>query len=976
MRRSHLPLRRDAVNLTRGLYFLARWCVAHGWVVIVAWLLFVGGVNLADRELPPPAQRAFVLEGTDSAQSQTLLNRAFPGSAAQPAPLVVTKSGDLTDAEFVVLLDDIAAAVAQVPDVNEVTTPADDPALRSDDGTTALVMVTVDERLAGATATAEGIQQTAEDVAGDEAEVALGGFLGNVISQVDTLRSEALGLAIAVVVLFVTLRRGWPVVIPFVTAIAAVGSGLALVGLLERITFIPSEATILGTMLGLGVGIDYALFLVTKHRVLLQRGFDVPESASRTAGTAGAGMVFAGGTLIAAVTGLALTGISFLAWLGLAAAVIVAIAVVAALTLVPALFGIMGERVLPRTRRVEQFSDTDLDTGAWARIANAVTRRPWRSAIGASAVLLVLATPMLFMQFGQNDGTSLPSDSPGYRSTVAIDEGFGPGRNGALVVAAQLFTPVTFPAVDSETRPDDDSEQTSALDPRADDSRLSGVTQALARDPGVEEVTGPVISTDGGVAVWQVVPTTGPADPATEELVQRLRGDVLPSATEGQAMEASVGGITAARADLSATVAERLVPFVIGVVTLSFLLIMVAYRSLVIPLKAAAMNLLSIAAAYGIVVMIFQWGWGATLIGLDGPVPIESFVPMMMFAVLFGLSMDYEVFLLTSFREHWERSGDVAVAVRRALADTGQVITSAALIMVGVFGSFIFADQTIAKMFGVGLAAAVAIDASLVRCVLVPSIMVLAAKRTFWLPRWLDRLLPQVNVEGDPATLASIHQPPRVPDRDPARASVGAVGVVVGVLVAWFVATRLLPAGPAGTATDIAVAVAAVAGAVAAWMPWGLPGAGRSLGVRVVVLLVGVATTGLVFAVARSLVPPADLSVPPLVGLALLSTVGLSLLPGLRRYALAMVAGGFAVAVGLGVAPLGADPVAAMTVAAVSAVIAMLVAVVVDAVARPRPHQAPGTVDRVPVDRAPVTPEPAGRAPVEPEPVVDASVGR
>jgi RND superfamily putative drug exporter len=403
-------------------------------------------------------------------------------------------------------------------------------------------------------------------------------------------------------------------------------------------------------------------------------------------------------------------------------------------------------------------------------------------------------------------------------------------------------------------------------------------------------------------------------------------------------MAASVGGLTAARADLTERVADRLVPFDVGVETLSFLLIMIAYRSLVIPLKAAALNLLSIGAAYGIVVMVFQWGWGASLIGLDGPVPIESFVPMMMFAVLFGLSMDYEVFLLTSFREHWERSGDVAVAVRRALADTGQVITSAALIMVGVFASFILADQTIAKMFGVGLAAAVAIDASLVRCVLVPSIMVLAAKRTFWLPGWLDRLLPRVNVEGDPATLASIHEPPATPDRDPARPSVGVLAAVAAVLVAWFVGTRLLPAGPDGAGMDIAVAVAAVAGAVAAWLPWGLPGAGRSMGVRVVVLLAGVATTGIAFAVARSLVPPAELSVPPLVGLALLATTAVSLLPGLRRYGLVFVAGGFAVAAGLGVAPPAADPVAVMTTSAVAAVIAMLVAVTVDAVVRPRPE--------------------------------------
>jgi RND superfamily putative drug exporter len=927
------------VNLTRGLYFVARWCVGHAWLVVVLWLVFLGGVNVLDRQLPPPAQEAFVLEGTDSAQSQTLLNRAFPGSAAQPAPLVVHRPDGLTDPSSQALLTEIADAVADVPDVNDVRTPSDDAELLSPDGTTALLMVTVDERLGGAVATAEGIQQAAEQVAATarpaDVEVALGGYLGNIISQTDTRRSEAIGLAIAAVVLFVTLRRGWPVLIPFVTAIAAVGAGLALVGLLERITFIPDEATILGTMLGLGVGIDYALFLVTKHRVLMQRGFDVTDSASRTAGTAGAGMVFAGGTLIAAVSGLVLTGISFLAWLGFAAAVIVAIAVAAALTLVPALFGLMGERVLPRRRVPHRFTDADLDRGTWARIANAVTRRPWTSSVLATVVLLALAAPMLSMQFGQTDGRSFPAQSPAYRSTVLLEDAFGAGRNGALVIAAQLYTPATLP--DDPDQPDTSEP---ARDPRADDPRLVAVTAAVAATPGVTEVSPPVVSTDGGVAVWQVVPSTGPADPATEQLVDRLRTQVLPEVTAGRAMDASVGGLTAARSDLSERVAERLVPFIVGVVTLSFLLIMVAYRSLVIPLKAAAMNLLSIAAAYGVVVMVFQYGWGAGLIGLDGPVPIESFVPMMMFAVLFGLSMDYEVFLLTSFREHWERTGDVAVAVRRALADTGQVITSAALIMVGVFASFILADQTIAKMFGVGLATAVAIDASLVRCVLVPSIMVLAAKRTFWLPRWLDRLMPQLNVEGDPSALESIHRPPAEPRTDPMKASVAVAAVLVGVGVGWFVGTRTLAVDDSAPFLDISVAVAAVAGGVTAWLPRGLPGAGRGVTARLLALLAGVVLTALVYSIGQSLVPPADAPVGQLAGLALLACVVVAVLPGVRRYSAPLVLGGIAMAVAVGVAGAAADPAGLMAAAMLPAAVAVVAAHFANGVLSPPPRPA------------------------------------
>jgi RND superfamily putative drug exporter len=756
--------------------------------------------------------------------------------------------------------------------------------------------------------------------------VALGGYLGGVISAPDTKRSEAIGLALAAVVLLVTLRRGWPVLIPFVTAIAAVGSGLAIVGLLERITFIPDEATILGTMLGLGVGIDYALFLVTRHRMLLQRGFAVDESAGRTAGTAGAGMVFAGGTLIAAVSGLVLTGISFLAWLGFAAAVIVAIAVAAALTLVPALFGILGERVLPR-RQQAQLRDEDLDRGVWARISDAVTRRPWLSASAATAVLLLLALPMLSMTFGQNDGRAFPPDSPAHRSTVLIEDGFGPGRNGPLVVTAQLFTTATVPeGLDPAT---------ASGDPRAQDPRLLAVTDALAADPGVRSVTPPIVSTDGGVAVWQLIPTTGPADPATGALVERLRTDLLPQVSDGQAMAAYVGGVTAARSDLSLKVEQRLEPFVIGVVLLSFLLLMVAYRSLVIPLKAAVMNLLSIAAAYGVVVMVFQYGWGAQAIGLDGPVPIESFVPMMMFAVLFGLSMDYEVFLLTGFREHFDRTGDVAVAVRRALADTGQVITSAALIMVGVFASFILAEQTIAKMFGVGLATAVALDATLVRCVLVPSIMVLAAKATFWLPGWLDRLLPHVNVEGDPAGFDPSRPPPPAHHGDPTLPAARLLAVVVGVGLAWFVGTRLDGGGPSAPFADIAVAVTAVTGAVAAWLPRGLSGAGARMPLRLLGLLGGVLITALAYGVGRAVVPPVDADAGRLAGVSLLACAAVALLPGLRRYGLPLLLGGIAMAVTIGVEPADVDAMGLVSAAAVPVLTAFVLVRAMDAVLRP-----------------------------------------
>jgi RND superfamily putative drug exporter len=860
--------------MTRRLYFVGRWCSDHGWRVVALWLLALAAVVIADARLPPPPAEAFVLEGTNSAEAQRLLNRAFPGTAAPAAPLVI--AGEALDAPpGRALVSDVAAAVGAVPNVNAVATPEAAPRLLSDDGSTARLEIVVDERTSGEGIGGE-IQAAAEAAVAGRAEVALGGYLGASISQVNTLRSEAIGLTAAVVILLVTLRRGWPVIIPFATALLSVGIGLAAVGLLERITFVPSEATILGTMLGLGVGIDYALFLVTRHRTLLLRGFAVPDAAGRTAGTAGAGMVFAGGTLIAAVSGLALTGISFLAWLGIAAAIIVATAVLAALTLVPALLGIFGTRVLPKAWQGQERAvlDDHLDRGTWARIADAVTGRPWRYAIGSSLVLIVLALPLLAMQFGQTDGTSLPPDSPGHRATVLIAEGFGPGANGPLVTVGQLYAVAELP--------DDPGAGTG--DPRALDPRIIGVSEDLRSAPGVADVAQPVISTDGGVAVWVVTPTTGPADPATEELVQRMRADHLPAAAEGRDMALLLGGITPSVQDLNERVAERLVPFIFGVVALSFLLLMLAYRSLVIPAKAAAMNLLSIAAAYGVVVAVFQWGWGASLIGLDGPVPIQSFVPMMMFAVLFGLSMDYEVFLLTAFSEHWQRSGDMRVAVRRGLADTGQVVTSAALIMVVIFASFILTDSDIAKMFGVGLATAVAVDASIVRCLLVPSLMVLAARWTWWLPAWLDRALPRLRVEGDPAALESIHGPAPEATHDPRRPATGAVAVCLGALGG----VALAAPSPTGSAVLLA---AVLAGAITGWLPRGVPGAGSSPWLRIPALLLGVGAGLLGIAVGLSLVPSVGQQPGLTAAIAVGAVAALAAWTRLRSYLIPIVLG-------------------------------------------------------------------------------------
>jgi RND superfamily putative drug exporter len=899
--------------VTRVLYALGRWCAEHGVLILVLWLVLLGGVRFADRALPPPALDPFVLAGTDSASAQTLLNRAFPGTASEPVPLVVGAEVDLRSGAGADTLAGIARAVAEVPGVNAVRGPEENPDLMAEGGRTAILQLTMAERAAADKDVGAAVLATAESAATEaspSARVALGGYLGQQISRTNTLPSEALGLALAVLVLLFTLRRGWPVVIPLATAIVAVGIGLAVIGLLGRLVYIPEEAPTLGTMLGLGVGIDYALFLVTRHRVLLRRGFAVPDAVGRTAGTAGAGMVFAGATLLVAVTGLALTGISFLAWLGYTAAIVVALALLAALTLVPALMGIMGHRVMRKADQAaleagdptDDRSDEELDRGAWARIANAVTGRPWPWAIGATTVLLIMAAPMLTMKFQQVDATALPDQTSAHRAHVMITEAFGPGYTGPLAIVAQLHRAAELPETTGADEQGTAHEQTStdeqagtaepgSGDPRARDPRLVAVTDELAATDGVAEVAAPVVSTDGGVTIWRVVPATGPSDKGTEALVNQLRTDVLPTTTEGADMTAYVGGITAARTDLSLRIADRLLPFILGVATFSFLLLMIAYRSLVIPLKAAAMNLISISAAYGVVVAIFQWGWGAGLIGLDGPVPIESYVPMMMFAVLFGLSMDYEVFLLTAFTEHYQRTGDITTAVRRGLADTGQLITAAALIMVVVFASFILPDNAVVKMFGVGLATAVLVDATIVRCILVPSLMVLAAKWTWWLPGWLDRALPHLHVEGDPAQLETVgvRRPTEPADAAPAA---GPLALIGGALAGWLagavVATTTSPT------IGAAIALAAAAGATLAYLPRATRGCTGPLAVRLLMMLAGALTSAAMYLLVGGLTPATRDNPLLQTGAALLLPLALAALTPLRRFSIPIALGTFA----------------------------------------------------------------------------------
>jgi RND superfamily putative drug exporter len=507
-------------------------------------------------------------------------------------------------------------------------------------------------------------------------------------------------------------------------------STLAILKLLSHVADIPTVAPTLATMIGLGVGIDYALFLVTRHKQQLRDGMEMRESIARSTATSGGAVVFAGSTVIVALCSLVASGIPLVGAMGCAAAVAVVVAVLAAITLLPALLGALGPRIDSLRVKLGKTHPDDHEPHGWRRWADGVSHRPWRSLLASSFVLLFVAIPTLNLELGASDNGELPTDTTARQAYDLISEGFGPGANGPLLIGVQLGT---------KAKP--------AENP-ASDSRLTNLEDAIKQTAGIESVSPATVDKAGTVAVFTATPTTSPSDPKTGDLVVNLRDDVVPKAIDGTDLTVFAGGQTAGYIDLAARIADKLPQMIALVVVLSFFLLLLAFRSVLLPIKAAVANLLSVGAAYGIVTFVFQEGHGATLIGLDGPVPIASYVPLLMFTILFGLSMDYEVFLLSQIQEHYLESGDTRKAIVDGLANTGRVITSAALIMVCVFSSFVLSGDAVVKQFGVGLAVAIAIDATLVRCLLVPAAMTLMGDRCWWLPRWLDKILPHVSIEG------------------------------------------------------------------------------------------------------------------------------------------------------------------------------------------------------------------------------------
>jgi putative drug exporter of the RND superfamily len=715
--------------VTGPLYAIGRFCSRHHWPTIAVWVALAVALVTAGQSVSSQTNDNLTLPGTDSTIATELLEDNLPEQAFGSNPLtIVSAGGKLTERRSSEAITATVKKLEALPEVSSAVNPLGPggESLLSTDGRIAYIPVYLNvgpgelneaqaQRLldAGAPAEAAGLQTS------------IGAYAGQQLSKPSTEISEAIGLTAAVIILLFAFGTVTAMALPIVSAVIGLACALSVLRLLEGVVQVPSVAATLATMIGLGVGIDYALFIVTRHKLQLRDGMELRESIARSTATAGGAVVFAGFTVVIALCSLAFSGIPLVTTLGFTAAIAVVTAVSAATTLLPALLGLLGPRIDSLRVKLGKQRPDDRRPHGWLRWARDVAARPWRSAIAALAVLIVLAIPLLDLELGQNDVGALPTSTTARQSYDALTEGFGPGLNGPLLVAAKFQT-----AKEAQ-------------------ESLPVLQKAVAGRGDVDAVSAPSFDRDGNVAVFTAISKSAPWADETVELIENLRETTIPKALAGTGGAAYIGGQTAGYIDLATQISDKLPLMIAIVIALSFVVLLLAFRSILIPVKAAAMNLISVAASYGVVTAVFQWGWGASLLGLEGAIPIVSFVPLLMFAILFGLSMDYEVFLLTQMREHYRAHGDAKRAVIEGLANTGRVITSAAAIMVCVFTSFVLNGNPIVKEFGVGLAVAIAIDATLVRCLLVPAVMVLAGKRMWWLPRPLERFLPHISIEGE-----------------------------------------------------------------------------------------------------------------------------------------------------------------------------------------------------------------------------------
>jgi RND superfamily putative drug exporter len=716
--------------VTAPLYALGRWCSRHHWLVIGAWIVAAIALVAISSASGSKTSENLTLPGSGSTQATELLEENLPEQAYGSNPLVLEAPAGtkLSEPKYAKAVEETAANLEKLPEVNSAMSPVAPGAQTLSQKYPNIGYIPVVLGI-GPSEIAEDQSQEILDAAkpfeAAGGNAAIGGYVGNQLSKPSTEKSEVVGLVAAVIILLFAFGTATAMLLPIVSAIIGLAFALSIIKLLEHVLEVPGVAATLATMIGLGVGIDYALFIVTRHKLQLGEGMEMNESIARATATAGGAVVFAGFTVVIALCSLAVAGIPLVTTLGFTAAVAVVVAVCAAATLLPAMLGALGPRIKSFRVHLGKTHPDDSEPHGWRRWAERVVKMPWKASIFALVILGILALPIFQLDLGQNDISALPKETTSRQAYDGLNSGFGPGVNGPLLIASEFTTP-------------EEAQQV-----------LPGLQKSIGGAQDVAAVTEPTLSEDKKVAVFTVISKSEPWADETVSLVENLRDEVIPGALEGTKAQSFVGGQTAGYIDLATKISSKLPLMILVVVGLSFLVLLMAFRSVLVPIKAAAMNLISVAASYGVVTAVFQLGWGSSLIGLDHAIPIVSFVPLLMFAILFGLSMDYEVFLMTQMKEHYVEYGDPRRAVVEGLANTGRVITSAAGIMVCVFASFVLSGDPVVKEFGVGLAIAIAIDSTIVRCLLVPAVMELMGKWAWWMPAWLDRIVPRISIEGE-----------------------------------------------------------------------------------------------------------------------------------------------------------------------------------------------------------------------------------
>jgi RND superfamily putative drug exporter len=702
---------------------LARWCIAHRRIVVVSWVVALIAANVIGSSLGATYNSNYRGQSTSGSQEAIdALAKNFPAKKGDSASIVFESKAPVQStavrSEITGLLDQIS----RFPHVTGVASPYVTAHAISPSGHIAYAIVQFDQRsFALPKASIERVINTAESARSATLGVQLGGQPIEQVEPPSTGPATMVGILAAIVILVITFGTLVAAGLPLLTALLALGTAIGLITVLTHVIDVVNFTPELAAMIGLGVGIDYALFVVTRFRSGIDAGLEPDQAVVTAMDTSGRAVVFAGVTVVIAMLGQLLVGVSFLRGPAIASSLTVLLTMIASITLLPAVLSKLG-RGIDRGDPFGLRRREPRGPGFWERWAGMIQRRPWIAAGVSLAILLTLASPILGLRLGSADAGT---DAKGTTTREAYDllaKGFGPGFNGPMQVVAVL--PASH-----------------------DVAAVAALRAGFVGQPDVAAVAPAVFSPNGKIALINVVPKSAPRDAATSTLLDRLRNSVIPPLERSTNTTVYVGGTTALFADFSSLLASKLPLFMGAVILISALLLLAVFRSVFVAAKAIVMNLLSVAAAFGVVVAIFQWGWLGGVIGISTTSPIAAFLPVMVFAIVFGLSMDYEVFLMSRMHEEWERTGDAAYAMRHGLAVTGRVITAAAAIMVCVFASFVLGDSLTIKLFGVGLASAVFLDAFLIRTILVPALMAIMGPRAWWLPRGLDRTLPRLNVD-------------------------------------------------------------------------------------------------------------------------------------------------------------------------------------------------------------------------------------